>query len=244
MQVLQTTALFWHSQLFSFVQVQNKGPRQLLSLSTTIFFYRTGDDNLSSLVVYRWLGVSIKNFKKEEKKQSYRPWRGGSSRAPKEISSCSADTSASEEGGVGNGKFTTCKDIETHTHVNKKIKVHYGLSIYHSCLSVTQRIKNMEYLLHPLTFSMLRSFICKTRSSTGRRVISASENWLKSLNTADEYSLYTSHKTSHHTQANISQITQQVIKTQETPTYSNALPLFFLPFRLSDWLRPETSRSP
>ena len=40
-----------------------------------------------------------------------------------------------------------------------------------------------------LTLSMLRSFICKTRSSTGLRVISASENKLKSPNTADEYSL-------------------------------------------------------
>lgn len=40
-----------------------------------------------------------------------------------------------------------------------------------------------------LTFSMLRSFICKTRSSTGLRVISASENRLKSPKTADEYSL-------------------------------------------------------
>lgn len=36
---------------------------------------------------------------------------------------------------------------------------------------------------------MLRSFICKTRSSTGLRVISASENKLKSPKTADEYSL-------------------------------------------------------
>ena len=36
---------------------------------------------------------------------------------------------------------------------------------------------------------MLRSFICKTRSSTGLRVISASENRLKSPNTADEYNL-------------------------------------------------------
>lgn len=40
-----------------------------------------------------------------------------------------------------------------------------------------------------LTFSMLRSFICKTRSSTGLRVISASENKLKSPNTAEEYNL-------------------------------------------------------
>lgn len=40
-----------------------------------------------------------------------------------------------------------------------------------------------------LTLSILRSFICKTRSSTGLRVISASENKLKSPNTAEEYSL-------------------------------------------------------
>lgn len=41
---------------------------------------------------------------------------------------------------------------------------------------------------------MLRSFICKTRSSTGLRVISASENGLKSPNTADEYNLQRHHK--------------------------------------------------
>lgn len=41
-----------------------------------------------------------------------------------------------------------------------------------------------------LTLSILRSFICRTRSSTGLRVISASENKLKSPNTAEEYSLY------------------------------------------------------
>lgn len=49
-----------------------------------------------------------------------------------------------------------------------------------------------------LTLSMLRSFICRTRSSTGLRVISASENGLKSPNTADEYNLHT-HTHSTHT---------------------------------------------
>lgn len=37
------------------------------------------------------------------------PERGGSSSAPKEISSSSAATRASKEGGVGKGKLITCK---------------------------------------------------------------------------------------------------------------------------------------
>lgn len=40
------------------------------------------------------------------------------------------------------------------------------------------------------TLSMFMSFICSTKSSTGRLVISGGENWGKlSLNTADEYNL-------------------------------------------------------
>lgn len=39
---------------------------------------------------------------------SYLPVRGGSFRAPNETNNCSAATRASEDGGVGKGKLTTC----------------------------------------------------------------------------------------------------------------------------------------
>ena len=44
------------------------------------------------------------------------------------------------------------------------------------------------------TWSIPRAFICNTRSSTGLRQMSGSENWINWFwNTADEYSLGTSH---------------------------------------------------
>lgn len=55
-------------------------------------------------------------------------------------------------------------------------------------MEISQKLSAMSELIC-LTLSMFRSFICKTRSSTGLRVISASENRLKSANTAEEYNL-------------------------------------------------------
>lgn len=89
-----------------------------------------------------------------------------------------------------------------------------------------------------LTLSMFKSFICKTRSSTGLRVISASENRLKSANTADEKSLQT------HTEGlSEHEATKQIIILLRLTalTYSSARALFGQLDLLSDWPRPEKS---
>lgn len=92
-----------------------------------------------------------------------------------------------------------------------------------------------------LTLSMFRSFICKTRSSTGLRVISASENRLKSANTAEEYSLQI------HT-GSLSEYkgTKHVIILSRFTvlTCSSAQALFGQLYLPSDWLRPEKSMWP
>lgn len=86
------------------------------------------------------------------------------------------------------------------------------------------------------TLSMFKSFICKTRSSTGLRVISASENRLKSANTADEKSLQI------HTGSEYD-ATKLIIIPLRLPvlTCSSGRALFGQLDLLSDWLRPEKS---
>lgn len=160
---------------------------------------------------------------KQAVKHSYLPACGGSFRAPSEINSCSAATRASAEGGVGKGKLTTC--------TTRKLKP--SLSELHS--GNHQKLSGMSDLIC-LTLSIFRSFICKTRSSTGLRVISASENRLKSPNTAEEYSL---------------QIHTGILREYEGSkhgiipagltvlTCSSAQALFGQLYLPSDWLRPE-----
>lgn len=109
---------------------------------------------------------------------SYLPDRGGSSRAPNETNNSSAAIRASVDGGVGKGKLITCENR------------HYKMFLVNIFNSYSLRL--FDLLL--LTFSILRSFICKIRSSTGLRVISASENRLKSPNTAEEYNLWVKFK--------------------------------------------------
>lgn len=86
---------------------------------------------------------------------------------------------------------------------------------------------------------MLRSFICKTRSSTGLRVISASENKLKSPNTADEYNLQ-KHDRSRETDICKYKEKNCVITLSHSfkvLTCSSVLAPFVLLCLLSDWLR-------
>lgn len=96
------------------------------------------------------------------------------------------------------------------------------------------------------TLSMLRSFICKTRSSTGLRVISASENKLKSANTADEYSLQ---KHDRKRETNICEYEGNnyviILSHRFKVLTCSSVPALFVQLYLpSDWLRPVKSTWP
>lgn len=90
---------------------------------------------------------------------------------------------------------------------------------------------------------MLRSFICKTKSSTGRRVISASENKLKSPNTADEYNLQKRHRNIGISMCKYNENNHIITLSHSFTvlTCSSVLALFVPLYLPSDWLRPVRS---